>query len=584
MLSKSDSLFDDHPDLKSLKRLIRRSTGEFSLFFAECNSRPLRLELAQGLSEQLEHPAIFIDLPTLGNEGLAFDEVIADQLKDKAPNSPIFVFGLEHWLPSSTEEEKSTIRHQTTQQINWRRSYFSRLGRPLVLWLPKYAIDLLADAAPDFYDWYSGFFRFEVANNPININSGFTRQVLSHEGLDEAVVALSAEETQRWLDSVEGLLADNPEDDSEKARLLTLAGDLYTKQGRYNMALPLQEQALELYQTNENTQKEVEAVNNLAGLHYVMGNDDQALFWYEDLRVKCRNLLDELDDFNNEHPDITINVPKICALFYVSIRKLAELYHSKGEYAQALHLYKASVSMLELMSGENTLALGNDLNELAELHQLMGDYEQALPLYQRSLVIYESLLGKEHPDVATSLNNLAGIYESTGEYEQALPLYQRSLAMRETLLGNSHPDVANSLNNLAFLYKSMGDYEQALLLYQRSLTMRETLLGSLHPDIANSLNNLAMLYQEMGEHEQALPLYKRALAMREALLGENHPDIAATLHNLAGHYYFMGEYEKAVSFEQKALAMFLKTLGKDHPHTKIAQENLAEIQEKLTPN
>ena len=121
-----------------------------------------------------------------------------------------------------------------------------------------------------------------------------------------------------------------------------------------------------------------------------------------------------------------------------------------------------------------------------------GDYEQALDLYREALAIRERVLGPEHPDTATSLDGLGSIYRrrrltirpcpvpagvairrswgrasryrrqpqrprvnlsGQGAYEQALPLFQRALAIREKALGMEHPD-GHQLQRTGGLYRA----------------------------------------------------------------------------------------------------------------------------------
>ena len=335
---------------------------------------------------------------------------------------------------------------------------------------------------------------------------------------------------------------------------------LYESLGEYEKALPLYQEALAIFQKRlgeENTAVAI-SLNNLAHLYQLMGRYEQALSFYQKTLEMRRKIL------GNEHPDVAI-----------SLNNLASLYESLGEYEKALSLYQKALEMLEKLLGKEHLDVALSLNNLAGLYSTMGQYKKALSLYQNTLEIRQKLLGEEHPSVATSFNNLASVYESMGRYEEALPLYQQALKMRQKLLGEEHPDVAVSLNNLAGLYLAMGQYQEALALFQEALAMLKKLLGEEHPNVALSLNNLAHLYSTMGQYEKALPLFQQALAIHKKVLGEEHPSVAQSFNNLAYLYSAMGRYEDALSLSQQALAIHKKVLGEEHPDVAIDLNNLA---------
>ncbi|MCI0490795.1 MAG: tetratricopeptide repeat protein, partial [Blastocatellia bacterium] len=258
-----------------------------------------------------------------------------------------------------------------------------------------------------------------------------------------------------------------------------------------------------------------------------------------------------------------------------SLNNLAELYHTKGDYAKAEPLYERALAIEEKALGPDHPSVATSLNNLSSLYESKGDYAKAEPLYQRVLAIREKALGPEHPDVARSLNNIAGLYDTKGDYAKAEPLYKRALAIREKALGPEHPDVARSLNNIAGLYRTKGDYAKAEPLYERALAIVEKALGQNHPDVAISLDNLASLYEAKGDFAKAKPLYQRALVILEKVLGPNHPDVAISLDNLAGLYDTMGDYAQAEPLHQRALAILEKALGPEHPDVAQSLNNLA---------
>ena len=145
--------------------------------------------------------------------------------------------------------------------------------------------------------------------------------------------------------------------------------------------------------------------------------------------------------------------------------------------------------------GEDNPDTIDSLNDLANLFYTRGEYDNALPLYKLCLEKRRRVLGDDHPHTLQSLNNLAEVFKIMGDYKSALPLYKLCLEKRRRVLGDDHPHTLQSLNNLAEVFKIMGDYKSALPLYKecmfRSLSaddfesFRSRALGNLSENTSN---------------------------------------------------------------------------------------------------
>ncbi len=143
------------PDLPRLMRALRRAQG-FSLYFVRCNLPQMRRELSNWIKQNLAKPVVEIDL----HDTQIADPILA--ITASAENTPeqavLFVMGLEYWLTElNPERQRETIR-----ALNWRRNELARINRPLVFFVPEFTIPLLAEGAPDFWDWHSGLYEFAI--------------------------------------------------------------------------------------------------------------------------------------------------------------------------------------------------------------------------------------------------------------------------------------------------------------------------------------------------------------------------------------------------------------------------------------
>ncbi|MGB5686549.1 MAG: hypothetical protein WBM35_12095, partial [Candidatus Electrothrix sp.] len=133
----------------------------FSLYFVQVNLPSARRAIALQVQEQLGQPVIELDVPPEGFGDTTLDGWLLPKLEELekqegvTAESPIFLHGLDRVMPSG-----QVALRRFLQLLNWRRSALAAVGRPLVIWLPRHALDSMAEYAPDLYDWYSNVYEF----------------------------------------------------------------------------------------------------------------------------------------------------------------------------------------------------------------------------------------------------------------------------------------------------------------------------------------------------------------------------------------------------------------------------------------
>lgn len=273
-LPSETDLYERYPDLSRLAKALQRAKGEFALFFVECNVATLRRKLASSLADRLQPLPITVDLTTFEGDlqHLYLDELLAARIQDAPADAVVFLFGLEQLLPTQSAERLRA----TMQQLNWRRSFFSRLQRPLVIWLPQYAINLLAEETPDFYDWYSGVFVFPVDNNTLQQAEKNAFQNLSEQGVHSGDRS-SITEKKQWLHTLRSLLEEHSQPDSTLASLLGNIAYLHNSLGNYDQALTYYQQSLAIRQEIGDKKGEGTTLNNISQIFKARGDYDTAL-------------------------------------------------------------------------------------------------------------------------------------------------------------------------------------------------------------------------------------------------------------------------------------------------------------------
>jgi CHAT domain-containing protein/lipopolysaccharide biosynthesis regulator YciM len=352
------------------------------------------------------------------------------------------------------------------------------------------------------------------------------------------------------------------EEDFNTGLFKSVQGLIYFGKGEYKKTEELYLQALEIFSktAEESENNFVQTKSNLAKLYFEKGDYKKA----EELYLQ---ILEIKKKFLGENHQYTARVKNDLATFYTTTGnyKKAEIL-----YLDVLEVYKKSI-------GENDVYVARVKNDLGLFYFTVGDYKKAEDFYKQSSELYINLLGREHPDVAISINNLATFYLETGEYAKAEPLYIEVLQTKRKRLGVNHPSTATSINNLAILYSYKDDYTKAETLYLEALEIRKKVLGENHQSTANSINTLAKLYSDNGDYTKAKALYLEALEIRKKVLGENHQLTANSITNLAQLYAKEKDYTKAKELYLKAKEIYIKNVGENHPLVANSLNSLAGI-------
>ncbi|MEP7343162.1 MAG: tetratricopeptide repeat protein [Acidobacteriota bacterium] len=442
----SDHLFAEQPDLARLLWALRRVEG-FALYFARCNVPAYRAKLIEAIRANLSRPIAIVDISHLAEMDQqtrpSVDGYVEEKLTGVSEDAVVFITGLENLLPSRDEERMLA----TTQELNWRRGLFQKMRRPMVFWLPEYALTLMARNAPDLYDWYSGVYDLEI---PEQMRADAARATIDTIRETEDSRWMSKVERDRWEDVLKELLAaaeaqhgtENLSELSavEQADLLDRLGRLYLQRAEHTLA--------------------------------------------RDCLTRALNISEEA--LGPDHPNIATR-----------LNNLAYMLKDIGDLQNARILLERALKIAEEAFGPNHPNVASHLDNLALVLNHLGELQSARILSERALKIAEEALGPNHPNVATSLNNLALVLKDSGDPQKAINIIERSLKIDEAAFGQNHPKIANRLNSLACVLKDLGELQQARELFERSLSIIREFLGDENPQAKTVKRNLDVLLREI---------------------------------------------------------------------------------------
>lgn len=136
--------------------------------------------------------------------------------------------------------------------------------------------------------------------------------------------------------------------------------------------------------------------------------------------------------------------------FAIALSNLAELYFAKEKTSEAEVLFKQAAEIHE-KNRTNLAEYSTVLERLAQISFLKKGYDSAAKLLERSLALREQVFGSESSRVAHTLHELANIYQVQRQFEKAEPFYLRSIRIKETVDGRTHPSTVAAMKNFACL-------------------------------------------------------------------------------------------------------------------------------------
>jgi len=240
----------------------------------------------------------------------------------------------------------------------------------------------------------------------------------------------------------------------------------------------------------------------------------------------------------------------------LNLLNLGELYGIRGNYTEALALYRQADSIL---SQETPTLRQADLymNSGAMLYYLQG-YEDALDYFRKALRIYVSLTGENTLWGGKVYQNLANVYHALGEREEEFQAVVKALEIFERELPPGHPDLASLYNNLGLIFQNRKDFSKSIGYLTKAKTIVERQPGSQLEKTANTLINIAETYRLAGIPDSAIAVYRQAISMLDKPSGRKHPYLACAYNAMARIFLSEGGFTAAGSLADVAIRANLR--------------------------
>ncbi|MCX6599784.1 MAG: serine/threonine-protein kinase [Acidobacteria bacterium] len=358
-------------------------------------------------------------------------------------------------------------------------------------------------------------------------------------------------------------------DDLLLASSLKRLGETYRQQAKYDPAIALAREALELSRRAgpADSQPVADSLNLVGLILNARGKPAEAEQPLREALAIKRRL----------YPVAGYEVA-------VTLQNLADNLSARGQYQAALPLLRESLEIRQRLYGDSDARSARAMHSLAMCLNSVGQLEDSEKWFRRAIGVYESLYGAEHPMTATMVNSLASVLHDGKRYDDAGSLYRRALAAQEKIQGPEGPGVAITLNNLASLHQDQGDLAGAEPLFRRSLAIRTKLYGPDSVQVARAKGNLGSLLMLARRYPQAQAILSDAVATWLRVSGTSGANLATARFNLALAIDHVQGRAASAPLAKKAIEDLRHELPAASPVLKRLESRYAKfLAEKKTP-
>ena len=189
-----------------------------------------------------------------------------------------------------------------------------------------------------------------------------------------------------------------------------LMGSKLKAAGKYAEAEPCFKTAIKLADDGSTNKRLLQSFNQLAGVYRRLGRYDEAIPLYQ------------------QALEITEKTEGTNSVTYATILdNLGQVYASKGDISQCEAMQRQSIAIYEKVLGPNAPDLAQAIANLAAQIENRKDYVEAEKQYLRAIGIYRTSVPADDMRLAIAYDNLGGMYSRVGQYQKADPLQREAL-------------------------------------------------------------------------------------------------------------------------------------------------------------
>jgi len=482
--------------------VIEASQGMLNLLIVSCEQSSFQSQIIERyeteLSSQFSCYRVKLDPeePSLRSSLAQFVQK-QPELQQSHVAAVVTVTGIAELLTIKLQEtEDKSPLDKFFGYLQWTREGLRVFPFPIVLWITPEILSRMSLAAPDFWSWRGGVFRFSAPAMEI-------KEIVNKE-FQEDLPRLHLENSNILpLDELEERISQIQTQDAQSPALATL----YDRLGQaYHERI------------------------SLGKSKHLQTDVDLAIAAFQKAIALQQNLDLKLDNGD-------------------SLIRLGNLYSDLGIYKSSEQTYQKALEIFRDVKDQQSeaLALGN----LGNIYSACGKYYKAINFHEKSLEISKQI-GDEKQET-NALGGLGQAYNSLGEYQQAINFYEKSLEISERI--GYKKSQASSLNNLGVTYFLLGEYQQAIALYQKALDLKREIGDKQGEGI--SLGNLGCVFGSLEMYENAIIFCQKWLDISQEIGNKNNQ--AKALFNLGIAFKYLQQTTDSLDAFHKARQLFQDT-------------------------
>jgi DNA-binding SARP family transcriptional activator len=279
-------------------------------------------------------------------------------------------------------------------------------------------------------------------------------------------------------------------DPARFARAALEFSEVSLQTGGHEAALPLAEEALEIYRSLGDRDGEADALDQVGMAHQRAGRSRESLAYFREAQALYGGTADSRGVANTlSHAGIAC--------------------WQLGQYDEAMDNIDAALLRYQEVGDRRGEA--KTLNNLGQMKLHFGYHRDALDGFQKSLGIFGEIGGAQNEAILH--HNIGAVFYYKGSYTEGLDAYRRALA-----LYREHGDLPNEaavLNDIGALYQSADSYDEALVYHQQARSIAED-IGNL-PQQVTSQRGIAGVRRGSGRYGEAFDQYQAALKLAQEI-------------------------------------------------------------------
>jgi len=252
---------------------------------------------------------------------------------------------------------------------------------------------------------------------------------------------------------------------------------------------------------------------------------------------------------------------------------LAGMHDVVGNSEQALELYERALFAQRAYLRDVHVDIATTLNNIGVVYYAQNNYDKALKAYKEASAVYTTLHKQGeglNPDASLVWNNVGELYKHTQQYELASHAFEQSLKLLKQSPITEDAVLASTMISSGEVYVQRKKYDKALMIFQQAYAIQ---CNKQHPlDLVTTLENIGDVREMKGQFQMALECLIVALQIRRENLGEDHANNALTLLKIGTLHGKMHRHQEAFIFLSESLRIFHRNgFPRDHPRVKEAR-------------